>query len=66
MLLEHREEHIEHIVTIHFHPNCPQPNITKTIFYALAGLVLTRQNHFLNNSLVVWDMRVFTLFPKYG
>ena len=39
--------------TIHFHPSHPQPNIIKRRFCALVGLLLTKQKHYLNDTIEI-------------
>ena len=36
---------------IHFHPSHPQPNIINISFCALVGLLLTKLNHYFNDSI---------------
>ena len=38
-------------VAIHFHPSHPQPNIMNSSFCALVGLLLTKLNHYFNDSI---------------
>ena len=38
-------------VAIHFHPSHPQPNIINTSFCALVGSLLTKLNHYFNDSI---------------
>ena len=37
-------------VAIHFHPSHPQPNIIDNSFCALVGLLITKLNHYFNDS----------------
>ena len=38
-------------VAIHFHPSHPQPNIMNSSFCVLVGLLLTKLNHYFNDSI---------------
>ena len=40
-------------VTIHFLPTNPQPNIINTSFCAVVGSLLTKLNHYYNDSTVL-------------
>ena len=49
-------------VVIHFHPSHPQPNIIDTIFCALVGLLLTKLNHYwddsIDSSMFIWLFKI--------
>ena len=54
--LKGTQEELENVgqlfqVAIHFHPSHLQPNIINTSFFALAGLLLTKMNHYFNDSI---------------
>ena len=48
-------------VAIHFHPSHPQPKIINTSFCALLGLLLTKLNHYFDDSI---DSNMFFGYSK--
>ena len=57
---------LKKLVAIHFHPSHLQPNIINTSFCAQVGLLLTKLNHYFNDSIDTNVFRLFTLTPKIG
>ena len=44
-----------------FGQNCARPNITKMSFYALVGLLVTKLNHYFDDSI---DSNIFFAYSK--